>query len=276
MLRWHRQLVARHWTQPPTPKTARPPINPELRRSTIRLANDHPDWGYRRIHGELARLGHKPAASTIWKILRAAGIDPTRNRTGPSWSEFIRSQSKAILATDFACVDTAFLRRFHVLFAIEVGSRKVHLAGITANPTGSWTTQAARNLTSRLGDHHRFRFLIRDGAGQFTRPFAAVLAGSGITAIRTPPRSPQANAYAERWVRTLRHELLDRTMIWNEHQLQQLLEEYVEHYNNRRPHRGLHQRTPNDTADVTPIGTDQPIQRHTTCAGLINEYRTAA
>jgi putative transposase len=276
VLRRHRRLVARHRTQPPTPKTGRPPIDPELRSLTIRLANDNPDWGYRLIHGELARLGHKLAASAVWKILRAAGIDPARDRTGPSWSEFIRSQSKAILAIDFACVDTAFLRRFHVLFVIEVGSRKVHLAGITTNPTGSWTTQAARNLTSRLGDHHRFRFLIRYGAGQFSRSFDAVLAGSTITAIRTPPRSPQANAYAERWVQALRHELLDRTIIWNEHQLRHLLEEDVEHYNNRRPHRGLHQRAPNDTEDVTPIDTDQPIQRHTTCAGLINEYPTAA
>ena len=134
------------------------------------------------LQRQVARLGHKLAASTVWKILRTAGIDPTRDRTGPSWSEFIRSQSKAILATGFACVDTALLRRFHVLFVIEVGSRKAHLAGITANPAGSWTTQAARNLTSRLGDHHRFRFLIRDGAGQFTRSFDAVLAGSTITA----------------------------------------------------------------------------------------------
>jgi transposase InsO family protein len=152
----------------------------------------------------------------------------------------------------------------------------VHLEGITANPAGSWTTQAARNLMMKLGEHHPFKFLIRDGAGQFTRSFDAVLAGSGITAIRTPPRSPQANAYAERWVRTLRHELLDRTIIWNEHQLRHLLEKYVEHYNSHRPHRGLHQRAPNDTADVTPIGTGQPIRRRPTCAGLIIEYRTAA
>ncbi|CCM63432.1 integrase core domain-containing protein [Candidatus Microthrix parvicella] len=255
VLRWHRRLVARHWTQPPTPKTGRPPIDPELRRLVIRLANQNPNWGYRRIHGELARLGHKLAASTVWKILRAAGIDPTRDRTGPSWSEFIHSQWKAVLATDFACVDTALLRRFHVLFVIEVATRRVHLAGITTTPTGSWTTQAARNLTMKLDDNHPFRFLIRDGAGQFTRSFDAVLAGSGITAIRTPPRSPQANAYAERWVRTLRHELLHRTIIWNEHQLQQLLDEYLEHYNSYRPHRGLHQRAPNDTADVTPIDT---------------------
>ncbi len=187
------------------------------------------------------------AASTVWKVLRAAGIDPTRDRTGPSWSEFIHSQSKTILATDFACVDTALLRRFHVLFVIEVATRRVHLAGITPNPTGSWATQAARNLTMKLGDRHPFRFLIRDGAGQFTRSFDAVLGGSGITAIRTPPRSPQANALAERWVRTLRHEFLDRTIIWNERQLRSLLEEYVEHYNSHRPHRGLHQRAPNDT-----------------------------
>ena len=180
------------------------------------------------------------------------------------------------MATDFACVDNALLRRFHVLFVIEVATRRVHLAGITPNPTGSWTTQAARNLTMRLGDRHPFRFVIRDGAGQFTRSFDAVLAGSGITAIRTPPRSPQANAFAERWVRTLSHELLDPTIIWNERQLRQLLEEYLEHYNSHRPHRGLHQRAPNDTADVTPIGTGQPIKRHTSCAGLINEYQSAA
>jgi putative transposase len=197
----------------------RPSIDPELRRLIIRVAGENPNWGYRRIHGELSRLGHAIAASTVWKILRTAGIDPTRDRTGPSWYAFLRSQAKAIIATDFACVDTALLKRFHVMFVIEHNTRRVHLAGITTNPTGPWTTQAARNLMMRLGEHHRFKFLIRDGAGQFSRSFDTVLAASGITAIRTPPRSPQANAFAERWVRTLRHELLDRTIIWNEHQL---------------------------------------------------------
>ncbi len=157
VLRWHRRLVARHWTQPRIPKSGRPPIDPELRSLIIRLANENTDWGYRRIHGELGRLGQKLVASTVWKVLRNAGIDPTRDRTGPSWSEFIRPQSKALLATDFACVDTALLRRFHVLFVIEIATRRVHLAGITANPTGSWTTQAARNLTMTLGDRHPFR-----------------------------------------------------------------------------------------------------------------------
>lgn len=276
VLRWHRRLVARHWAQPPTATPGRPPVDPELRTLTIRLARENPTWGYRRVHGELVRLGHSLAASTVWKILRAADIDPTADRTGPSWTEFIRSQAAGIVATDFACVDTALLHRFHVLFFIETATRRVHLAGVTANPTGPWTTQAARNLLMRLPDTHGFRFLIRDGAGQFTASFDTVFAGSGITAIRTPPRAPQANAYAERWVRTLRHELLDRTIIWNERQLRRLLSEYVDHYNAHRPHRALHQRAPDDDRVVAPIGPGQPIRRHTTCGGLINEYRTAA
>lgn len=152
----------------------------------------------------------------------------------------------------------------------------MHLAGITSNPTGPWTTRAARNLLMQLGDVHEFRFLIRDGAGQFTRAFDAVLAGSGITAIR-PPRAPQANAFAERWVRTLRHELLDRTIIWNERQLQALLADYNDHDNHHRPRRGLHQRAPDHNhAAVSPIRLDQPIRRETTCSELINEYRHSA
>ena len=276
VLRWHRQRIRRHWTQTPAPQRGRPPIDPQLRTLTVRLANENPNWGYRRIHGELQRLGHTIAASTIWKILRTAGIDPTRDRTGPTWSQFIRSQCKAIIATDFACVDTVLLKRFHVLFVIEHATRRVHLLGVTAKPTGPWTSQTIRNFCMRLPASHRFRFMVRDGAGQFTRSYDNVLAGSGITAIRIPPRSPQANAYAERWVRTLRHELLDRTIIWNQHQLEQLLREYVEHYNTQRPHRGIGQRAPSDSGNVTPIRPNNPIQRHTTCAGLINQYRLAA
>jgi len=246
VLAWHRRLVARHWTQPPTSRPGRPPVDPELLRVILRLARENPTWGYRRVHGEVHRLGRAVAASTVWKVLRAAGIDPRRDRTGPSWSEFIRSRAKAIVATDFACVDTALLHRFHVLFVIEVATRRVHLAGITSNPTGPWTTQAARNLLTRLPDNHGFRFLVRDGAGQFTRSFDAVFAGSGIAAIRIPPRSPQANAFAERWIRTLRNELLDRTSIWNERQLRVLLDEHIAHYNTHRPHRSLNQRAPDE------------------------------
>ena len=270
---WHRRLVARHWTYPPVPTRGRPPALAEIRRLAIRLAEENPTWGYRRIHGELARLGHRIAPSTVWKILRAAGIDPAPGRTGPTWAQCIRSQAKAILATDFACVDRATLRRFHVLFFIEIGTRRVHLGGITTNPTGPWTTQAARNFLMNLD--RQLRFVIHDGAGQYTRSFDAVFQAEGISAITTPPRAPMANAYAERWVRTLRHELLDRTIIWNERQLGTLLVDYIAHYNQHRPHRSLDQAAPGDTNLVT-TDANQPIRRHARCAGLINEYRHAA
>jgi transposase InsO family protein len=237
------------------------------------MATENPTWGYRRVHGELHRLGHRVAASTVWRLLRNAGIDPTPNRTGPTWAQFIRSQAKTIIATDFCCVDTVTLRRLHVLFFIEIGSRRIHLGGITANPTGAWTTQAARNLLMTV--ESQFRFLVHDGAGQYSPAFDAVFTSEAITAITTPPRAPKANAYAERWVRTLRHELLDRTLIVNERQLRSLLGEYIEHYNAHRPHRGLDQHAPDDDI-VVPITADQPVERHSTCAGLINEYHTAA
>ncbi len=273
---WHRRLVTRRWTQPPGPKPGRPPIGPELRQLIVWIARENPTWGYRRVHGETTRLGHHLAASSVWNILRRAGIDPVRDRTGPSWMEFIRSQAAAVIATDFACIDTVTLRRFYMLFVIEIGTRRVHLAGITTNPTGPWTTQTARNLLLAWNDDHEFRFLIRDGAGQFTASFDDVFAGSGITVLRIPPRAPRANAYAERWVRTLRHELLDRTLIWNQAHLRRLLVAYIAHYNDHRPHRGRDQRAPTDTSDVASIRSGQRIHRRTVCGGLINECRTAA
>lgn len=270
---WHRRLVARHWAQPAAPKPGRPRTAAEIRRLPIRLAGKNPAWGYRRIHGELCRLGHKVAPPSVWKILRDAGIDPTPNRTGPTWTEFIRTQARGIVATDFCYVDTVTLRRLHVLFFIELASRRVHLAGITTNPTGDWTTQAARNFVIGVG--REFRFVIHDGASQYTRAFDTVFEATGATAITTPPGAPMANAYAERWVRTLRHEPLDRTIIWNERQLRALLTECLHHYDQHRPHRALHQRAPNDIGVVT-IVPGRTITRHATCGGLINEYRHAA
>lgn len=271
ILRWHRRLVANHWTYPHRP--GRRPTAVETRQAIMRLARENPTWGYRRIHGELARLGITIAASTVWAILKHAGIDPAPSRNSETWTSFLRAQAAGIVACDFFTVDTVQLRRYYVLFFIELQTRRVHLAGITTNPTGAWTTQAARNLMMRYD--HTIRFLIRDGAGQFTWAFDEVFRSDGTTIIRTPPRAPVANAYAERWVGTVRRELCDRTLIWNRQHLERLLHDYVEHYNDHRPHRSLGQRAPDDTA-VVAYRSGQPIRRHSTCSGLINEYRQAA
>jgi transposase InsO family protein len=271
ILSWHRRLIANHWTYSHRP--GRPSTAVETRRMIIRLARENPTWGYRRIHGELARLGITLAASTVWAILKAAGINPAPNRTSASWTTFLRTQAAGIVACDFFTVDTVMLRRYSVLFFIELERRHVHLAGITTNPTGAWTTQTARNFTMR---HQRtIRFLIRDGAGQFVKAFDEVFRSDGATIIRIPPRTPVANAYAERWVGTVRRELLDRTLIWNRRQLDRLLREYVEHYNTHRPHRTLGQRAPDDRG-VVEYRPGQAIRRHPTCSGLINEYHQAA
>jgi putative transposase len=271
ILAWHRRLIANHWTYPHPP--GRPSTAAEIRETIIRLARENPTWGYRRIHGELARLGYTIAASTVWATLKKAGIDPAPGRASQSWTTFLRAQAAGIVACDFFAVDTVMLHRHYVLFFIELDTRRVHLAGITTNPTGAWTTQAARNLS--IGFERRVRFLIRDGAGQFVAAFDEVFRSDGATIVRTPPYTPVANAYAERWIGTVRRELLDRTLIWNRRQLAQVLREYVEHYNRHRPHRSLDQRAP-DYTEVVEYRAGQPIRRHPTCDGIINEYRQAA
>jgi putative transposase len=271
IVRWHRRLVAKHWTYPHRP--GRPSTITEIRRTIFRFARENPTWGYRRIHGELTQLGIHIAASTVWVILKRAGVDPAPGRNTESWTTFLRAQAAGIVACDFFTIDTVMLRRYYVLFFIELDRRSVHLAGITTNPTGAWTAQAARNFCMRTD--RAIRFVIRDGAGQFLAGFDDVFRGEGATIIRTPPYTPVANAYAERWVGTVRRELCDRTLIWNERQLQQLLREYVEHYSAHRPHRSLGQRAP-DYHEVVEYRAGRPIRRHATCSGLFNEYRQAA
>ncbi len=257
LLAWHRRLVANHWTYPH--RQGRPPTAREIRALVVRFANENPTWGYRRIHGELGRLGITVGASTVSSILKTEGLEPSPGRTAETWTTFLRTQAAGILACDFFTVDTVSLRRLYVLFFIELDTGRVDLAGITKNPTGPWTTQAARNLLMRLP--RKVRFVIRHGAGQFTRDFDDVFAADGADVIRTPPRTPVANAYAERWVGTVRRELCDRTLIWNRKHLAPLLDEYIEHYNTHRPHQSLGQHAP-DRHEVIPFRSGQPIRRH--------------
>ena len=226
ILRWHRQLIARRWTIKPAPP-GRPAIPAGLRSLVIRLATENSTWGYRRLHGELAGLCYQIGASTVWTILHTAGIDPSTRRAGPSWTEFLRAQSHAILACDVFHLDTITLHRLYVFFVIEHATRRVHILGVTAHPTGAWLTQQARNLLIDLNDAgSRFRFLIRDRDAKFTAAFDAVFTAIDVRIIKTPVRAPRANAIAERFVGSVRRELLDRTLIINQRHAATVLDEY--------------------------------------------------
>jgi putative transposase len=275
VLRWHRRLVAQRWTYPR--RTGRPPLPDEVAALIERLARDNPSWGYQRIQGELRKLGHRVAASTIRRILRRARIPPAPQRGGDlSWRQFLRAQASAALAVDFFHVDTVTLRRIYVLFALEIETRYVHILGVTANPDGAWTTQQARNLLLDLGERaEAFRFLIRDRASQFTIAFDAVLAAAGIEVLKIPASCPRANAYAERFVLTVRTELTDRMLILGGRHLRQLLAEYARHYNGRRPHRSRQLRPPRPDHPVPGLPAHR-VTRRTMLGGLINEYQPAA
>ena len=281
LLTWHRRLAAKKYDTSKRRKPGRPPTVRSIARLVVRLAKENPLWGYRRIHGELTKLGLAVAPSTVWEILRAAGIDPAPRRSGPTWRQFLHAQAAGILAVDFLHVDTVLLRRLYVLVFIEHGTRRLHLGGITAHPTGDWTVQQARNLALTLDE--RFgatKFLIRDRGSSFTASFDAVFEAAGARILRTAVQAPRMNAICERLVGTLRRELLDRVLILGETHLRAVLTDYQAHYNMARPHQGIAQRVPADERDahpatVTDIDTRQ-IRRKPVLNGLINEYVRAA
>jgi putative transposase len=276
VLRWHRRLVTHHWTCPH--RTGRPPVCTEITALIERLATENNGWGYQRIRGELLKLGYRVSASTIRRVLKALKIPPApRRNTDTTWRKFLRTQASTMLATDFFHVDCAVtLQRLYCLFVMEVGSRYVHILGITANPDGLWTVQQIRNLLMDLGDRAAgFRFLVRDRAGQFTASFDAVLAGTGIEVVKIPPRSPRANCYAERFVLTARTEVTDRMLIFGPRHLQTILTQYEAHYNGRRPHRSRQLRPPRPSYPPADLSQER-IRRRPVLGGLINEYERTA
>ena len=238
ILRWHRDIVRRRRAAQSMRAKTGLATRPSIKALVLRLARENPGWGYRRIHGELAGLGVKVAASTVWEILKTSGINPGRRRTAPTWSQFLRSQAEAILACDFFTADLLDGTQAHVLAVIEHATRRIRILGVTQHPTGAWTTQQARNLIMDFGEHaHRVKFMIRDRGSNFTAAFDAVLADAGIRTVLCNVRTPRMNAIAERWIGGCRRELLNRALIWNQAHLRQSLHEYETHHNRQRPHR---------------------------------------
>ncbi len=274
LLRWHRELVRRRWTYAREPRVQRG-LDPALVELILRLARENPRRGYLRIRGECAKLGIKVSGTSVRNILRRNGLGPAPRRGGPSWAEFLRSQAAGVLACDFFTVETVALTRMYVLFFIELERRLVWLGGVTAHPTGEWVTQQARNLAMELGERTlQVKLLVRDRDAKFVASFDAAFAADGVRVVKTPVRAPRANAYAERWVRSVRAECLDWVLIWDRRHLERVLATYVDHYNRARPHRGLGLEVPAVTDEVS-LRTG-PIERVDVLGGLIHEYRRAA
>ena len=280
LLAWHRRFVAAKWDYTARRRsTGRPTTQATIKKLILRLASENPRWGHRRIHGELARLGHHVGASTVRDILHEAGIDPAPRRSGPTWRQFLINQAHGIIAVDFFHIDTTLGNRLYALVFLEHATRRLHIAGVTAHPTRDWITQQARNLAADLGlQLGSLRFLIRDRDGKYSPAFDAVFQPEEIRILQTAPRAPRMNAHCERIIQTLRHELCDHVLVLNEVHARQLLATYQRHYNSHRPHQARNQLPPDHKQRQTTAHHLQAhrVQRTRVLGGLINEYRYAA
>ncbi|MGH2654239.1 MAG: integrase core domain-containing protein [Actinomycetota bacterium] len=273
LLRWHRELIRRKWTYRPG-RRGWPPLDAETVELIIRLARENPRWGYMRIRGELPKLSIRVSATSIRTVLRREGLGPAPRRSGPSWREFLRAQARGILALDFFTVERAWLRTLYALFAIELGSRRVHVLGVTTNPDSAWGTQQARNLA--VGERLReIRFVIRDRDSKFSGPFDEVFRTEGVRVVKTPIRAPKANAFAERWVGSARRECLDHILILGRRHLDRVLREFADHYNAERPHRGLRLARPSPATSSISLATGA-VRRRDRLGGVIHEYHREA
>ena len=278
IVRWHRDIVRRRWAaRSIRGKTGRPATRRNINALVLRLARENTDWGYRRIHGELAGLGVKIAASTVREILKNAGIHPAPRRAGATWRQFLRSQAEAILACDFFTADLLDGTQAYVLAVIEHATRRIRILGVTVHPTGAWTAQQARNLVMDLGEQaHQIKFIIRDRGSNYTAAFDTVLADAGIRTVLCNVQTPRMNAIAERWIGGCRREILDRTLIWNQAHLRRILRQYEAHHNRHRPHRSLDSAAPLKPLPE-PVDLEQhPVRRRPRVGGMINEYRLVA
>ncbi|ADI04569.1 integrase catalytic region [Streptomyces bingchenggensis BCW-1] len=279
-LAWHRNLVARRWDYSRRRRgPGRPPTQAAVKNLVLRLARENSRWGHRRIQGELARLGHPIAASTVWQILHTAGIDPAPRRTGPTWCEFLSAQATSLIACDFLHIDTISLQRLHALVFLEHRTRRLHIAGVTAHPTAAWATQQARNLATDLGIRmDSLRFLIRDRDSKYTDAFDAVFQAEDIEIVKTPVRAPKANAHCERVIGTLRREVLDHILILGEGHARRVLATYQRHCNAHRPHRARCQLPPQAHGQPPPVlkPASRKVLRTRVLGGVINEYRYAS
>ena len=275
ILRWHRQLIARKWTFTPK-RPGRPRIMQEISSLILRMATENPAWGYTRIQGALNNLGHEVARSTVAKVLKAHGIPPAPDRPS-SWRTFLRAHWGAIAGADFFTTEVWTPRgliTYYTLFVIDLRSRRVHVAGSTPTPDAWFMAQAAQQLTDVVdGFLMGHQILICDRDAKWTDGFRRILQGAGVRIVLTPVQGPNANAYAERFVRSIREECLDRLILLGERRLLRALDEFVAHYHGERNHQGL------GNALITPaaaVAGGIQVRCRDRLGGLLRYYYRAA